>query len=463
MAEPVALGIKPPTPMSLGDMINIARGAQAYQQAQEMNPLMLEQQRQEIAGKGQEVAKGAIELGQKSQADKERIALQEMMQTNPNAVMTNGVFDVNKLNAVVPKIAPYTGQEFIDKFTKLAKSQTESKEASQNLTQKQRAILAGPMGILGRAGIDDPKIYQKEFEALKKQNPDNPELHRLIDAQSQILGQIPKGKHLAQGAIMASQSLLSPTEAQEAFAPKAGTLDTGPEVISTVTTPSIGGKEPTITKAGTLATKELAPSEGGAGIEAKSVQADYDKTVKDASTAQMEIDSLQKIKGLAKTAITGTEQSRRQYLEGLNTLLGRSESEIRKTATDELEKNAAILATAGHTDAERALLSAANPSSKMTQKAIENAADQVMAQKKLALLKNTHMGNYVRDPKKYAEELRRWSAIATPQALNYPNMNVEDKKAMINSMTPTERTKFKQQLEALELLDQRYNTGLFPK
>jgi hypothetical protein len=42
-------------------------------------------------------------------------------------------------------------------------------------------------------------------------------------------------------------------------------------------------------------------------------------------------------------------------------------------------------------------------------------------------------------------------------------MNVEDKKTMINSMTPTERTKFKQQLEALELLDQRYNTGLFPK
>ena len=121
------------------------------------------------------------------------------------------------------------------------------------------------------------------------------------------------------------------------------------------------------------------------------------------------------------------------------------------------------MATAGHTDAERALLSAANPSSKMTQKAIENAADQVMAQKKLNILKNTHMGNYVRDPKKYAEELRNWSAIATPQALNYPNMNVEDKKAMINSMTPTERTKFKQQLEALELLDQRYNTGLFPK
>jgi len=42
MAEPVALGIKPPQGMSLGDMLSIARGAQAYQQEQQMNPLTLQ-------------------------------------------------------------------------------------------------------------------------------------------------------------------------------------------------------------------------------------------------------------------------------------------------------------------------------------------------------------------------------------------------------------------------------------
>jgi hypothetical protein len=42
MAEPVALGVKPPQGMSLGDMLNIARGAQAYQQEQQMNPLALQ-------------------------------------------------------------------------------------------------------------------------------------------------------------------------------------------------------------------------------------------------------------------------------------------------------------------------------------------------------------------------------------------------------------------------------------
>jgi len=48
MAEPVALGIKPPTPMSLADMVSIARGAQAYQQAEEANPLVLQKARMEI-------------------------------------------------------------------------------------------------------------------------------------------------------------------------------------------------------------------------------------------------------------------------------------------------------------------------------------------------------------------------------------------------------------------------------
>lgn len=40
---PVALGIKPPEGMSLGDMVNIARGAQAFRQAEQVNPLALEQ------------------------------------------------------------------------------------------------------------------------------------------------------------------------------------------------------------------------------------------------------------------------------------------------------------------------------------------------------------------------------------------------------------------------------------
>jgi hypothetical protein len=55
MAEPVALGIKPPQGMSLGDMLNIARGAQEYQQAQQLNPLALQKAQAET-----EVATGTV-------------------------------------------------------------------------------------------------------------------------------------------------------------------------------------------------------------------------------------------------------------------------------------------------------------------------------------------------------------------------------------------------------------------
>ena len=48
MAEPVALGIKPPTPMSLGEMVNLARGVQAYQQSEQANPLVLQKAQMEI-------------------------------------------------------------------------------------------------------------------------------------------------------------------------------------------------------------------------------------------------------------------------------------------------------------------------------------------------------------------------------------------------------------------------------
>jgi len=39
---PVATQIKPVQGVSLGDMINIARGAQAYRQAEQINPLTLQ-------------------------------------------------------------------------------------------------------------------------------------------------------------------------------------------------------------------------------------------------------------------------------------------------------------------------------------------------------------------------------------------------------------------------------------
>jgi hypothetical protein len=47
--NPVAQNLKPPTPMSLAEMVNLARGAQEYQQAQKLNPLAVQRAGAELS------------------------------------------------------------------------------------------------------------------------------------------------------------------------------------------------------------------------------------------------------------------------------------------------------------------------------------------------------------------------------------------------------------------------------
>jgi hypothetical protein len=259
---PVASQIKPPQVTSLGDMLNIARGAQAYRQSEQMNPMLLEQQQNVVKQGGQEVERGGITLGQVRQADTERLAVQNLMQTNPDAIMTNGMFDPGKLNAVIPKLAPYTGQEYISKFTNLGKAQNEFMDSSTKLSQGDKSVIAGPLGVLGRSGVSDPKVYLGELDFLAKQNEGNPNMLRLIKAQREIISQLPPGEHVAQGAIRASESLLAPTQQREAFTPQAGTVNTGANIFPTVNQPSVGGSKPTITVGGTpLAQVQVGPGQ----------------------------------------------------------------------------------------------------------------------------------------------------------------------------------------------------------
>jgi len=274
---PVAGQVKPPQVTSLADMLNIARGAQAYRQSEEMNPLLVQQQRQAVDTSSeayrqalqmnpllvqqqrQETERGNITLGQLQQADTERLRIQNLMETNPGALMTNGMFDPGKLNQVIPKLAPYTGQDYITKFTTLGRAQNEFMDSSTKLSQADKSVIAGPLGVLGRSGVTDPKMYLGELDYLAKQHEGNPNMLRLIKAQRDIISALPPGQHVAQGAIRASESLLAPTQQREAYAPQPGTASTGSEIITTVTQPSVAGSTPTITKGPSLAQIQLPP------------------------------------------------------------------------------------------------------------------------------------------------------------------------------------------------------------
>jgi hypothetical protein len=220
--------------MSIGDMINTARAGQAYQQSQQMNPLAVQQQQQVIA-------KGGIELGQLQQVDRERKNLQEFF-ANPDNFQTNGRVDIDKINKVVPTIAPYTGSDYISKYTTLGKAQTEAIGAKQNLTQDQRAMIAQRFSILGRLGVDKIEPYLNEMDLMKKENPDNSDLNRLLDSYKTIWQtQMKSGPDLPGKAIAGAQTLLTPAQQQSQFAPSISTQD-GRTVV---TTPGVGAKQPT--------------------------------------------------------------------------------------------------------------------------------------------------------------------------------------------------------------------------
>jgi hypothetical protein len=229
--------IKPVPQTSLADMLGIARGAQAYQQAEQINPLALQQQ-QQAARTGQ------IQLGVAEQADKERSNMQTFF-ADPNNFQTNGRIDIDKINKVVPTIAPLTGSEYINKYTTLGNAQTEAIKAKQGLTQDQRSMVAQRFSILGRLGVKDKNAYIAEMDLLKRENPDNPDLSRLIDSYKTIWeGTMQSGDDLPAKAIAGAQTLLTPAQQQTQFAP---TVTTTPEGKTITNKPSVAGEIPTST------------------------------------------------------------------------------------------------------------------------------------------------------------------------------------------------------------------------
>jgi hypothetical protein len=308
--KPIGADIKPMPTMSLGEMINFARGAQAYQQ-------------------------GGITLSFEQQKERERNAMTQFL-SRPENFQTDGRVDINKLNAEIPKIAPLTGAEYISSLTGLSTAQsqsgtsaialtleqqkeaerkrieqyivdkekgigrhqtdtglnvdaatkdilaiapltgpdyvskvsaletanTQAKQAAQNLNQEQRQIIGSALGLMGRLGITNKNAYIAELDDLVLKNPNNPSFAKLVDAYKMTLQTLPEGANLPSLAISAANSLLTVGAQQEAFAPRAGTADTGAATFVTTTRPSMAGEAPTVSVAEKpLVTTQLPPGQ----------------------------------------------------------------------------------------------------------------------------------------------------------------------------------------------------------
>jgi hypothetical protein len=231
--KPIGTEVRPVQGASLADMVNVARGAQQYQQAAQINPLALQQQQQATRT-------GEIALGVEEQKDIERKNVMTLL-SDPSKFTKNNRLDLDVLTPELMKIAPLTGPTVLQGLTTLTNAQTTADSAASGLNQADRALLGQPLAVAGYQGIKDPNVYAKIIKETVELNKNNPRLVALGDSYLTQL-QFADPNQLPDIAIRASQNLLSPAQGQTAFAPTMQTTEGG----RTVTTqPSVGAKAPT--------------------------------------------------------------------------------------------------------------------------------------------------------------------------------------------------------------------------
>ena len=189
---------------------------------------------------------------------------------------------------------------------------------------------------------------------------------------------------------------------------------------------SVGGQaKPMSLGLGDRQTAEILPA---------AVKTDWEKTSAAANVAQQNIGVLQNIKKFSGDAKTGFAADRRALASSLGDYLGIPAATLAKTNTDLLAKNANMLAlVGGNTDAARALAEAANPNIHMNAEAIRHAADQIIAQNKLAIKKSQYLQSSLKNADEYNHKLVDWNAVADPRVLQLNDMSPEEKAALRKS------------------------------
>jgi hypothetical protein len=491
--------IKPVPQTSLADMLGIARGAQAYQQAEQINPLALQQQ-QQAARTGQ------IALSVEEQKDKERRNMQTII-ANPSLYMTDGKYDPAKAAAVATREAPLTGLSYLKEMAGSFGAQEGFKTAETG-TQSAQMKFANEqvLGVAGRLTglINNPLIIAAE------QNPNEIDKDKLTarvkkyaDEQAVALG-IPKekadqliGPYLEQAAtnpaglrqflkdkLLATLdqgsrlSALQPsgvpisTGAQTGvvqtsqFGPYApgsvlpGTLqDVQVPPTTEITNPLTGEKRligPMSQRNAPALTTGLGPAQTSLlGAGGANISEDLKTTLADAAQAPTRIATLQGIKKLAPEAFVGVGGARKELAAGIAGAVGWNIYDAEKTATDELAKNTNLLTLAGgNTDAARAIAEAANPNKKMTVQALKDVTDQLIGMEKMKLARANFLSPVQNDAAQFTQRQQQFNTLADYRL--FQDMTPESVAKLKASMSPT------QQAEMSAKIRQAKQLGIIP-
>jgi len=470
--QPVATQIKPVQGMSLGDMVNLARGAQAFQQAELINPLSLQQQQQQTRT-------GEIALSVEEQKNKERLNMQSVM-TDPSLYMTDGKYDPQKAIQIATKVAPLTGLSYLKEMAGTFGAQSEADvkrmqaekagvDLNKYYTDLSRNIYGGLLADPAfNPASPNPKLMEEKLDAAydvltkgfnvpKSDNPMHDQIKKMIrdnpvqaiqtlkngifqaapgQTQAELLARTPTAIGSGAGTVMVPTSPFQqgqpPGFIEQQLPPTQEVIDplTGERrLIGPIT--QRAPQAPMTTAAG--------PVQAGA-LEAQGavIKEDLPRTIAEAKDAPARKGIFQNIKKLTPEAFTGPTAERRQTVASFAQMLGIPAYQLETTSTDELMKNTKLLQLAGgNTDAARALAEFANPNNKMTKEGIERVTDQLIGIENMREARAKYLVPFQNNAAQYLQRKQDFDSISDPRL--FQEMSREDAVKMWKSMSPAQQ------------------------
>jgi len=446
--QPVAGQIRPVQGASLADMVNIARGAQAYQQAQQINPIELQTAQQQLSRLQQltpeEVARAQAEANVATQTQQPRIRSAEAgAQTAETGTQSAQLEFANKqVNAVAGRLTSLINNPLI--------IASEQNPQAVNPTQLMGIVKKYGEEQASALGIPKEKADQL-LQPYLEQATTNPagirqflkdKLLSTLDQGSRIGAMQPSGIGINTGAGGATvqtgqfgpyapgqvlpgtmfEQQIPPT--QQIVTPTGQTQLVGPM--------SQRGNQPMVTGLGPAQTSLL-----GAG--GTTIATDFANTVKDAAEAPSRVAIFQNIKKFAPDSFTGVGGQRKELAAGILNAVGIPAYEQEKVNTEELAKNSALLALAGgNTDAARALAEVATPNKKLNEKAILAIADQMIGIENMKIARANYLTPAQNDATQYGQRKLQFDQIADPRI--FQEMTKEDVAKLKGSMSQAQQS-----------------------
>lgn len=444
--KPIGTEVRPVQGASLGDMINVARGAQAYQQAQQINPIELQSAQQQLSRLQQltpeEVKRAQAEANVATGTERPRITSSEQAAQTAQVGTQSAQLDfANKqVNAVAGRLTSLINNPLI--ITAEQNPQAVDPTRLMDVVKKYGEEQASSLGITKDKAdqLLQPYLEQTKNPAGIRQFLKD-KLLSTLDQGSRLTAMQPSGQGVTTGAggytVQTGQfgpyapGQVLPGTAFEQQIPPTQQVVTPTGQTQLVGPMSQRGNQPMVTGLGPAQTSLL-----GAG--ATTMATDLSATIKDAAEAPSRVAIFQNIKKFAPDSFTGVGGQRKELAAGILNAIGIPAYEAEKVSTEELAKNSALLALAGgNTDAARALAEVATPNKKLNEKAILAIADQMIGIENMKVAKANYLTPVQNDSTQYGQRKLQFDQIADPRI--FQEMTAQDVAKLKTSMSAAEQ------------------------